>query len=37
MTITQDGLKVGEPLRGLRGVLTGAPEWVNGVGDQSTS
>jgi circadian clock protein KaiC len=37
ITITQDGLKVGEPLKGLRGVLTGTPEWVNGAGDQSTS
>jgi circadian clock protein KaiC len=28
LSITCDGVKVGEPLVGLRGVLTGAPEWV---------
>lgn len=28
--ITDGGLRVGEPLAGLRGVLTGTPEWVGG-------
>jgi circadian clock protein KaiC len=28
ISITCDGVKVGEPLVGLRGVLTGTPEWV---------
>jgi circadian clock protein KaiC len=28
IAITCDGVKVGEPLVGLRGVLTGTPEWV---------
>lgn len=28
LTITSDGLKVGAPLAGLRGVLSGMPEWV---------
>ena len=28
--ITCDGLRVGRPLIGLRGVLTGTPEWVHG-------
>lgn len=27
--IGEDGLSVGEPLEGLRGILTGTPEWVN--------
>jgi circadian clock protein KaiC len=26
--ITDHGIQVGEPLTGLRGILTGAPEWV---------
>jgi circadian clock protein KaiC len=29
MRITSRGLQVGEPLTGLRGVLTGTPEWVD--------
>jgi RecA/RadA recombinase len=29
MRITPGGLQVGEPLTGLRGVLTGTPEWVD--------
>jgi circadian clock protein KaiC len=28
LRITSSGLRVGEPLAGLRGVLTGTPEWV---------
>jgi circadian clock protein KaiC len=28
LEITGSGLRVGEPLRGLRGVLTGTPEWA---------
>lgn len=28
--ITCDGIRVGEPLSGLRGVLTGTPDWVKG-------
>ena len=28
-TITKYGIKVGEPLTQLRGILTGVPEWVN--------
>jgi circadian clock protein KaiC len=30
LSITRDGIRVGEPLSGLRGVLTGTPEWVDG-------
>ena len=29
LEITGDGVRVGEPLMGLRGVLTGTPEWVD--------
>ena len=29
--ITRYGIKVGEPLRGLRGILGGTPEFVNGA------
>jgi circadian clock protein KaiC len=29
MQITDQGIRVGEPLSGLRGVLTGTPEWVD--------
>jgi circadian clock protein KaiC len=29
IAITCDGVKVGEPLVGLRGILTGTPEWVS--------
>jgi circadian clock protein KaiC len=29
MRITAEGVRVGEPLAGLRGVLTGTPEWVD--------
>jgi circadian clock protein KaiC len=29
MQITSEGIQVGEPLSGLRGVLTGTPEWVD--------
>ncbi|MCX7823305.1 MAG: hypothetical protein N2260_07685 [Syntrophobacterales bacterium] len=28
--ITKDGIKIGEPLTNLRGILTGKPEWVKG-------
>jgi hypothetical protein len=28
MEITDCGIQVGEPLCGLRGILTGNPEWV---------
>jgi circadian clock protein KaiC len=28
ISITCDGVKVGEPLAGLRGILTGTPEWI---------
>jgi circadian clock protein KaiC len=31
LEITAQGLRVGEPLVGLRGVLTGSPEWVRGA------
>jgi len=31
--ITHYGIKVGEPLSGLRGILQGTPEWVKGKGD----
>jgi circadian clock protein KaiC len=27
--ITDDGIHVGEPLQGLRGILTGTPTWVD--------
>ena len=30
--ITGDGIRVGEPLHDLRGILTGMPEWTNDVG-----
>ncbi|WP_019507783.1 ATPase domain-containing protein [Pleurocapsa sp. PCC 7319] len=30
-TITKYGIKVGEPLTQLRGILTGVPEWVDGT------
>jgi circadian clock protein KaiC len=33
IAITCDGIRVGEPLLGLRGILTGTPEWV---GEQIT-
>lgn len=35
LQITVDGIQVGEPLTGLRGVLTGNPEWVNGDYDRT--
>jgi circadian clock protein KaiC len=28
LEITEGGIQVGEPLTGLRGILTGNPEWV---------
>ena len=28
-TITKYGIKVGEPLTQLRGILSGIPEWIN--------
>jgi circadian clock protein KaiC len=31
LEITGDGLRVGEPLTGLRGILTGTPEWDDGT------
>ncbi|MFB6228987.1 MAG: ATPase domain-containing protein [Halobacteriales archaeon] len=31
LEITGDGLRVGEPLTGLRGILTGTPEWDDGA------
>ncbi|MFQ3293137.1 MAG: circadian clock protein KaiC [Halobacteriales archaeon] len=30
LEITEHGIKVGEPLTGLRGILTGTPEWTEG-------
>ena len=36
-SITQYGLKVGEPLTGLRGVLRGTPEWTTGADSEETS
>ena len=30
LQITREGVRVGEPLSGLRGVLSGMPEWVDG-------
>ncbi|HWK88547.1 MAG TPA: ATPase domain-containing protein [Longimicrobium sp.] len=33
MEITCDGIRVGAPLTGLRGVLTGTPEWVTAPAD----
>lgn len=32
--ITQHGVKVGEPLTNLRGILSGSPEWVTKGGDR---
>ncbi|HSJ24260.1 MAG TPA: ATPase domain-containing protein [Longimicrobiales bacterium] len=32
MTITTEGVRVGDPLSGLRGLLTGTPEWVDRSG-----
>lgn len=32
--ITEHGIKVGEPLTQLRGVLTGTPEWIGDTGQQ---
>jgi circadian clock protein KaiC len=37
LRITENGVEVGEPLTGLRGVLSGKPEWVNGAGEPNTS
>ena len=34
MTITDRGIMVGRPLTGLRGVLTGTPEWLPGRADE---
>lgn len=34
--ITPHGIKVGEPLTGLRGILTGNPEWVNTEQEESS-
>ena len=31
LAITDEGLVIGEPLTGLRGILTGTPEWVDGA------
>ena len=28
LQITRDGLKIGEPLKNLRGILSGMPEWI---------
>lgn len=33
ISITRAGVRVGEPLTGLRGVLTGTPEWAPPVGE----
>lgn len=33
LCITGDRLQIGEPLTGLRGILTGTPEWGDGSGD----
>jgi len=30
LEITRYGIKVGAPLKGMRGILTGLPEWVGG-------
>ncbi len=32
--ITEDGIRVGEPLTGLRGILSGTPEFVDGEGQE---
>jgi circadian clock protein KaiC len=32
--ITEDGIRVGEPLTGLRGILSGTPEFVDGGGHE---
>jgi len=32
LEMTQHGIKVGEPLTGLRGILTGTPEWTDDPG-----
>lgn len=37
LQITAHGVKVGEPLTGLRGVLTGTPDWNGGTSDPSVS
>lgn len=37
LKITADGVRVGEPLKGLRGLLTGTPEWSNGPPQARTS
>jgi circadian clock protein KaiC len=34
MEITDCGVRVGAPLAGLRGLLTGAPEWISARGDR---
>ena len=33
--ITEEGIRVGEPLTGLRGILSGTPEFVDSEGDRS--
>ena len=35
LEITENGLKVGEPLTGLRGILTGTPTWTDGPSTES--
>lgn len=35
-SITDQGLKVGEPLTNLRGILNGVPEWIEETRDQRT-
>ena len=34
LEITTDGIRVGEPLPQLRGILTGTPDWNDDVGDE---
>lgn len=36
LQITEHGVKVGNPLTGLRGVLTGTPDWNDGAGDSAS-
>ena len=34
LDITRYGIKVSKPIRGLRGILSSAPVWIDGVADQ---
>jgi circadian clock protein KaiC len=35
LEITENGLKLGDPLTGLRGVLSGTPEWIEDAATES--